>query len=91
MILAFWGGGNTGTEPITMALNDDGYVVSMSYCDYSIHQAAGGSYLGVYGCTNVSETADAPVVYVPEAAKRSSKFATSKSLEVIKCETVFTK
>ena len=91
MMLVFWGSGASGKEPITMALDSDGYATSMSYCDFSIHDYASGGYLRVYACTNVSETADAPVVYVPETTKRPSKFATSKSLEGIKCDTVFTK
>lgn len=72
-MLVFWGDGSTGKEPVVMSFDDDGYVKTMSYCDYSIHDVETGDYLDLYGCTAVTEDADARVTYVPETEGNSSE------------------
>lgn len=47
-LLVFWGGGNSGTEPIVISYDDSGLLTTMSYCDYSVHNASSGAYLGVF-------------------------------------------
>lgn len=69
--LVFWGGGETGKDPVTMTFGEDGYLATMSYCDYSIHKTS-GAFLGVYGCTAVTDEADATVTYVPEEEEETS-------------------
>ena len=88
-ILAFWGGGN-GDAPITMSYDEDGYLVSMSYCDYSIHTAQ-GAYVTTWACTNASDDADARVVYVPETTANAPSFSAVKSLDPIAFERICTK
>lgn len=65
-MLVFWGGGSTGKDPVVLSFDSDGYIKTMSYCDYSVHDVASGDYLGLYGCTAVTEDADAAVTFVPE-------------------------
>ncbi len=88
-ILAFWGGGN-GDAPITMSYDEDGYLVSMSYCDFSIHTAA-GAYVTTWASTNASNEADARVVYVPETTANAPSFSAVKSLDPIAFERICTK
>lgn len=64
MFMVFWGGGNSGQEPVVMTFNEDGYLETMSYCDYTIHDAATGSGIALYGCTAVTADADAAVEFV---------------------------
>ena len=48
MMLVFWGGGNSGTDPVTAQFDEDGYLTAISYFDYTIHNAADGKGLAVY-------------------------------------------
>ena len=45
--LVFFGGGNSGTEPIVISYGDDGLLTTMSYCDYSVFTTS-GNYVDVY-------------------------------------------
>ena len=47
-MLVFWGGGNSGTDPIVLTYGDDGNLTTISYCDYSVHDANSGDYLGTF-------------------------------------------
>lgn len=79
MMTVFWGGGD-GSEPVVVTFNDEGYLDSMSYCDYSIHDAKTGKYLGLYACTAVTETANAAMTYVPAEDDTVSANAPAKNL-----------
>lgn len=46
-LLVFWGGGNSGVEPIVLTYGDSGDLTTISYCEYAIH-ASSGSYLGSF-------------------------------------------
>lgn len=70
-MVVFWGGGDYGDEPVVMTFTEDGYLDSMSYCDYSIHKVS-GEYLALYACTAVSEDAGAAVTYVPSEEEEST-------------------
>lgn len=91
--LAFWGGGS-GKEPITLSINEEGYLISMSYCDYSIHNASSGKYTGLYGCTATTDDADARVTYVPKETETQTSNApvfNYVEIETVQTNTVFTK
>lgn len=60
MMLVFWGGGNSGTDPVTAQFDEDGYLTAISYFDYTIHNAADGKGLAVYDAC-----ADGTMTYVP--------------------------
>lgn len=94
MMLVFWGSGTSGQEPITMSFDEDGYLTTMSYCDYSIHKST-GEYVTTYGSTGVrGEGTYANVTYVPEAtpeAVTANAPSMIKILEPISVEKVFTK
>ena len=79
MMTVFWGDGD-GFEPVVVTFNDEGYLDSMSYCDYSIHDAETGKYLGLYACTAVTETANAAMTYVPAEDDTVSANAPAKNL-----------
>lgn len=40
--LVFWGGGASGTDPIVVTFDDEGYLSTISYCEYAVHEADGG-------------------------------------------------
>lgn len=60
MMLVFWGGGNSGTDPVTAQFDEDGYLTAISYFDYTIHNAADGKGFAVYDAC-----ADGTMTYVP--------------------------
>lgn len=60
MMLVFWGGGNSGTDPVTAQFDEDGYLTAISYFDYTIHSAADGKGLAVFDAC-----ADGTMTYVP--------------------------
>lgn len=60
MILVFWGGGTSGGDPIVMTYDDEGYITSTTYFDYSVHDANSGNFLGVLGSCD-EDTEIAPV------------------------------
>lgn len=62
--VVFWGGGNTGKEPVVMTFDSDGYLATMSYCDYTVHDDTTGNMVTLIGCTAVTADADAKVTYV---------------------------
>lgn len=64
-LLVFWSGGDSGQDPVVMTFNGEGYLDTMSYCDYSIHNAETGGFIDIFGCTAVTETGNAEVTYVP--------------------------
>lgn len=61
MFLVFWGGGNSGQEPVIVEYDDNGYLTTISYCDYTIHDAGTGAPLAVYDALT-----DGTLTYVPE-------------------------
>ncbi|MBQ8482772.1 MAG: hypothetical protein IJ504_00540 [Bacteroidales bacterium] len=79
MMTVFWGGGADGSDPVVVTFNEDGYLDSMSYCDYSVYKVSGG-YLALYGCTAVTETANAAMTYVPAEDDTVSANAPAKNL-----------
>lgn len=92
-MVVFWGGGETGQEPVVITFNNDGYLDSMSYCDYTIHDAATGKGLTLFGCTAVTETANAAMTYVPstEASSVVANAPARKTLEPVNVKGTFTK
>lgn len=78
-MLVFWGGGNTGIEPVVMTFTTEGYLDSISYCDYSIHDVESGSYIGLYACTAVTEDSGAVVTYVPSEEESTATNAPAKT------------
>ena len=63
-LVVFWGGGDTGQDPVVMTFDENGYLDTMSYCDYTVHDAATGRGVALYGCTAVTEAGNAAVTYV---------------------------
>lgn len=60
MMLVFWGGGNSGTDPVEATFDEEGYLTAISYFDYTVHEAASGKGLEVFdACT------DGTMTYVP--------------------------
>ena len=47
-MLAFWGGGSSGTQPIVFTYDDNGELTTISSCEYAVHNASSGAYLGSY-------------------------------------------
>lgn len=47
-VMAFFGGGESGTEPIVITYDDEGNLTTISYCEYSIFDATTDEFLGVY-------------------------------------------
>ena len=56
MGMAFYGGGDTGTEPITITYGEDGKLASISYCEYGVVRLSDGRYLGVYDSCDETTT-----------------------------------
>lgn len=56
MGMAFYGGGDTGTEPITITYGEDGKLASISYCEYGVVRLSDGQYLGVYDSCDETTT-----------------------------------
>lgn len=48
MYISFWGGGNSGTDPIVINYDDNGDLAVISYFEYGVSSDADDSYLGVY-------------------------------------------
>lgn len=46
-MLVFWGAGNSGTDPITVSFDENGYLTGINYCEYAVHEAT-GSYMAPY-------------------------------------------
>lgn len=92
-VLVFWGGGATGMEPVVTTFNKDGYLDSMSYCDYTIHDYATGGGLALYACTAVTETENAAMTYVPSngASTVVAKAPARKTLKPANVKGTFTK
>ncbi len=70
-VLAFFGGGESGKEPIVITYDDEGNLTTISYCEYSIFDATTNEFLGVFdSCedgTTISpkvETESKPVNFV---------------------------
>lgn len=74
-MVVFWGGGETGNDPVVLTFNDEGYIETMSYCDYTVHDATSGKGLFLFGCTAVTADADAKVTYVPTEEDDSAEAA----------------
>ncbi len=62
-ILVFWGGGAAGTDPVVVTFDDEGYLSTISYCEYAVHDA-NGSYLGP-----LSAMETGTFTFVPEEAE----------------------
>lgn len=77
-LLVFWGGGNNGQDPIVMTFDQNGYIDSMSYCDYTIHDAATGKGVALFGCTAVTDTANAAVTFV-SASEQAQVMSNAKA------------
>lgn len=60
--LVFWGGGMSGTDPITVKFDEDGYLTDISYCEYAIYDKASGSYLATYDFLS-----EGSMTFVPES------------------------
>lgn len=48
MLMAFFGGGSSGKEPIVITYDAKGILKTMSYCEYGVFDAQTGDYLGYY-------------------------------------------
>ena len=48
-MLAFWGSGRSGEDPITMRYNDEGYIYTTTSFEYAIHQTNTSIETGSYG------------------------------------------
>lgn len=48
MYISFWGGGDSGTEPIVINYDDNGDLTVISYFEYGVSSVTDGSYLGRY-------------------------------------------
>lgn len=70
--LVFWGGGRSGTDPVTVTFDEDGYLTGISYCDYSIHDAD-GYFLDTYDCIT-----DGKMEFVSESAGTAAAPSASK-------------
>lgn len=73
-ILAFWGGGDSGMEPVTVTFDEDGYLTGISYCDYTIHDASSGSGVAVYDFIT-----DGKMTFVSESAGTAAGTAAAPS------------
>lgn len=71
--LAFWGGGRSGTDPVTVTFDEDGYLTGISYCHYSIHDAD-GYFLDTYDCIT-----DGKMEFVSESAGTAAGTAAAPS------------
>lgn len=71
--LAFWGGGDSGKEPVTVTFDEDGYLTGISYCHYSIHDAD-GYFLDTYDCIT-----DGKMEFVSESAGTAAGTAAAPS------------
>ena len=93
MFMVFWGGGNTGQDPVVVSFSEDGYLETMSYCDYTIHDASTGKGIAVYGCTAVTSDSDAAIEFVApvEQAAVSSGAPSRASLNSTYVKGNFTK
>lgn len=59
-MLAFWGGGNSGADPVVVSFDADGYMTAISYFDYTIHNASSGAGIAVFDACE-----DGTMTYVP--------------------------
>lgn len=48
-MLAFWGSGRSGEDPIIMRYNDEGYIYTTTSFEYAIHQTSTSIEAGSYG------------------------------------------
>lgn len=67
MLLAFWGGGNSGTDPVVIEYDENGYLTTISYCDFTIHDAESGM-----GIMTFDALTDGTFTYVPQESGTSS-------------------
>ncbi len=58
--LVFYGGGNSGKEPIVALMDNKGYLTDISYFEYAAYDSEEGTYVGSFACE------DGVMTYVPE-------------------------
>lgn len=59
-LLVFYGGGNSGKEPIVASMDNKGYLTDISYFEYAAYDADEMEYVGSFACE------DGVMTYVPE-------------------------
>lgn len=72
MMLAFWGGGDSGKEPVVINYDDKGVCKDISYCDYTIHDASTGAGLAVFDALTEGKLT---LVMAENAGTKSGEFA----------------
>lgn len=66
-LLAFWGGGDSGTDPVVVEYDENGTLTTISYCDYTIHDAMTGAGIQVFDALT-----DGTLTYVPQESSSSA-------------------
>lgn len=73
--ISFWGGGDSGTDPIVMTYNDAGELTTISYFEYGVSQDSDDAYLGRYEyCDD-----DTPIRTAPSGSSVSAQSASKIS------------
>lgn len=81
MFVVFWGGGDSGDEPVVVSYDDNGLLTDISYCDYTIHNASTGQGLAVFDAlidgrlTPKTESSGVQTSEIPAISKSAVKFS----------------
>lgn len=75
-LLAFWSGGDSGTDPIIVGYDENGFLTTISYCDFTIHDAATGMGLAVFDSLN-----NGAFTYIPAEEGVTSALSVESSLK----------